>query len=69
MNWQPVHSSMISAIGYDAATHQLGVRLTNGRAYAYSGVSPGEHEAFLLSGSKGQHYNKRIKTRYAGRAL
>lgn len=65
MTLQPVQSSNIAAIGYDAETQVLTVQFHSGRSYNYANVPETEHLAFLDASSKGQFFNAHIKDQYA----
>lgn len=60
---QPVESSQVKAIGYDAATHTLAVQFTRGAGavYHYPDVTPELHAAFVSSESIGTFFGKHIK--------
>jgi hypothetical protein len=57
---QPVVSSHVRAIGYDAETERLYVKFDNG-TYVYDGVEQGTWEEFLGASSKGGFLAARIK--------
>ncbi len=59
---EPVTSSLISAIGYDAAQALLEVELVSGEIYGYAPVPPELYEAFREAASKGAFYNENIKS-------
>ena len=61
MNYQPVDSSNIEAVGYDPDSKTLGVRFKDGGIYHYEGVSPEKHQALLESKSAGSHFHQHIK--------
>lgn len=60
---EPVHSSQVKAIGYDAATQTLAVQFTRGAGaiYHYPEVTPELHAAFVSSESIGAFFGKHIK--------
>jgi hypothetical protein len=61
---EPVASSSIAAVGYDAAAQILHVRFVSGQAYLYHGV-PGQVHAHLLAAeSKGAYFNRAIRDVY-----
>lgn len=49
----PVESSNIEAIGYDAASQRMGVRFKRGAEYHYEGVPPKVAESILTAKSVG----------------
>ena len=60
---QPVESSQVRAIGYDAATSTLAVQFTRGEGavYHYPDVLPETHRAFMDAESIGTFFGKHIK--------
>lgn len=60
----PVASSNIASVGYDADTETLEVEFTNGSIYQYYNVSADLHAQFMNAGSKGQFLNAYIKNGY-----
>lgn len=60
-----VESSSIASIGYEPETATLIVEFRTGALYEYPGVSPEIHHAFLAAESKGAHFNRFIKGRFA----
>lgn len=64
MNMQPVISSMIAAVGYDADTKTLAVEFTKGGTYEYSDVPLEEWEAFQSAESVGKYFLAQIKPNY-----
>lgn len=64
MQFQPVTSSNVSEVGYDADTNTLGVRFHNGSEYHYTGVSEATFNALLTSESVGKYLNAVIKPQF-----
>lgn len=60
----PVSSSMLQAVGYDAANNALYVRFNNGKLYRYLDVPSGEYEAMRAADSVGRYLNGSIKPNY-----
>ena len=60
----PVSSSNVSAVGYDAPTHRLFVRFTNGSLYRYEGVTEATYRSFLAAPSKGQFVWQHLRDQY-----
>ena len=59
---QPVESSQIKAVGYDAETKTLAVTFNFGKAlYQYPNVEPSTFEAFRTSDSAGKFFGQHIK--------
>nr|WP_207626297.1 KTSC domain-containing protein [Mycolicibacterium wolinskyi] len=61
---EPVDSSNVSRIGYDAATEDLYVEFSSGRIYVYSRVPQASYEELLAADSKGSYMNREIKPNY-----
>jgi hypothetical protein len=62
---QPVDSSAVKAVGYDAATQTLFVQmLATMEVYAYEDVPAKVYDSFLSSKSKGRFYATKIKGQY-----
>lgn len=61
---EPVSSSNIASVGYDAASETLEVEFHNGTVYQYYNVPQGTYDQFLESPSKGQYLNIYIKNTY-----
>lgn len=55
MNLQPVDSSMLASVGYDAELQALVVLFNSGKAYQYHGVPPEVYEGLNQAGSKGRY--------------
>lgn len=64
MKREPVTSSNIVAIGYDAATQELEVEFRSGGIYRYSGVSQEQHEALIKAESIGKHFQAEIRNKF-----
>ncbi len=65
----PVNSSMISAVGYDAASKTMHVRFPNGSHYAYEGVSPEQHAALVGAKSIGKHFGQNVRGQFKHRMI
>lgn len=61
---QPVSSSNISAIGYDADTQTVYVAFLNGSTYSYKGVPAQEFENLRTAASVGSYLNRMFKNVY-----
>jgi hypothetical protein len=61
---QPVNSSNIAAIGYDAENQAVYVQFLNGSTYAYKGVPEHEFENLLTAPSVGSYLNRNFKNVY-----
>jgi hypothetical protein len=62
-------SSVIKRFDYQPETRELEVLFVTGRRYLYTGVPPGEAEAFRSAFAKGIYFNRRIRDRYPCREL
>ena len=68
MKRQPVQSSSISSVGYDAAARELHVEFaSSGHVYVYPDVDPEAHEALLGAASIGVHFGKHIRPNFEGK--
>ncbi|WP_267221601.1 KTSC domain-containing protein [Dyella silvae] len=61
---EPVASSNISSVGYDAPSETLEVEFSNGTVYQFYNISQGTYDEFLAASSKGQFFNVYIKNAY-----
>lgn len=64
MNRQPVESSQIASIGYDAATNTLEIDFKRGGVYQYSGFPAAEWARFKGAESTGSFFYRNIKGKY-----
>lgn len=62
---EPVVSSNIAAIGFDAASSVMRVQFNNGTLYDAEGASQADFDDFKMSKSKGVHFNKILKKAFA----
>jgi len=60
-NMQPVESSAVARIGYDAELEETFVEFIGGDLYAYEGVPAGVFEQLAHAESKGTFVNEVIK--------
>jgi hypothetical protein len=58
---QPVSSSSIAAIGYDADNQTVYVQFLDGTTYAYKGVPESEFENLRTAPSVGAYLNRNYK--------
>lgn len=64
MNRNPVTSSQIKSVGYDAATQTLELEFVHGGSvYQYQPFSPDAYQALMSAPSIGSHFLKQIKPR------
>ena len=64
---QPVRSSQVQAIGYDADKKELYVSWHSGKTSVYSSVPPAVHQNLLNAPSVGKAINLTVKHHYAHR--
>lgn len=64
MNRQPVTSSNIASIGYDADSQTLEIEFLNGGVYQYFDVPQHVHEELMNASSHGQYLAQNIKGVY-----
>jgi hypothetical protein len=61
---QPVESSSIASIGYDASVGTLEVEFSHGGIYHYYAVPREVHRAFVAADSHGRFFRTSIRDRY-----
>lgn len=64
MEMQPVDSSNLAAIGYDANTHTLAIEFKSGGTYEYYDVEESVYEGLRTASSHGQYFQSNIRGRY-----
>lgn len=64
MNRQPVKSSNVQSVGYDAKAKLLELEFSNGRTYQYEGVDTETYESLMQSASKGKYFFSSIRGKY-----
>lgn len=70
MEFQPVKSKNVAAIGYDPATQTLGIRFHNESSdYFYEHVPPALHVEFMKSESKGAFLHARVRGQFNHRKV
>ena len=65
MDREPVDSSNIESIGYDAASKILEVEFRNGSIYQYKGISQEIYNELMEADSVGSFLHRIIKNVYA----
>jgi len=63
----PVSSSVLAAVGYDAATAVLEIEFTSGDVYRYYAVPARVHRELTAAESPGAYFNRAINDRYPTR--
>lgn len=61
---EPVDSTNLAAIGYDASTKTLQVDFKNGRRYQYPNVPPETFAEFKAAASVGKYFAAHIKSEF-----
>lgn len=64
MNREPVTSSNIASIGYDADSQTLEIEFLNGGVYQYFDVPQHVHQELMNASSQGQYLAQNIKGAY-----
>ena len=64
MNRQPVTSSNIASIGYDAESQTLEIEFLNGGVYQYFDVPQHVYDGLIIADSHGQFLAQNIKGAY-----
>jgi hypothetical protein len=62
VEWTPVDSRAIAAVGYDGRT--LTVEFTSGRVYDHPNVPPSVYRELMNASSKGAYYSLNIRGKY-----
>ena len=57
---QPVESAALTSVGYDPQAQELHVQFKSGGQYAYSGVTPQQHQQLVGAPSIGRHLQENI---------
>lgn len=65
MDRDPVSSSNIVSLGYDAASETLEIEFKDGSVYQYYNVGEHLYQQFVAAPSKGQFFNVYIKNAVA----
>lgn len=61
MDYVPVSSSNVAAVGYDPASNTLGIRFLNGSEYHYHSVGEDVYQGLLTASSVGRYLNECVK--------
>jgi len=69
MQRQPVTSSNLRSVGYDAQTSTLEVEFHHGAVYQYFEVPESRFTELLAAASKGSYFNDHIKDQYRYRKV
>ena len=69
INFEPVVSSNISAIGFDALSSTMYVKFSSGQTYEASGATQADYDDFKMAKSKGSHFAKILKQSFAWKKI
>lgn len=69
MDRQPVDSSNLSSVGYDADAETLEVEFRNGSVYQYFGVPSATHQSLLQAPSVGSYFISHVRNSYNQRRV
>lgn len=61
---EPVDSSTMKSVGYEATSQMLEIEFDSGAVYQYLGVPARIHEELLRAESKGRYFNSEIRDVY-----
>lgn len=64
MQRQPVSSSNLAAIGYDASQQVLEIEFLNGGVYRYFDVPEGLFDQLMAAGSHGSFFSQNIRNQF-----
>lgn len=64
MKYQPVKSSNIDSVGYDAATQTMGIKFKGGAVHHYSNVPQSLHDELVGAKSVGGHFHKAVRGKF-----
>jgi hypothetical protein len=62
---QPVQSSNLVSVGYDATTYTLEIEFRDGRVYQYFEVPCAMHEQLMAAPSTGEFFQRSIRGAFA----
>jgi len=65
----PVESSNILGVGYDAESKTMAVQFKSGGTYYYPEVPQGDYDALLAAKSIGKHYHSHIRGKFLGKKI
>jgi hypothetical protein len=64
VDWTPVDSSNLAAVGYDKKQHILFISFLDGSIYSYDGVPPEEVTGLMKADSHGEYFYDNIRLVY-----
>lgn len=69
MNRQPVKSSNIKSVGYDATRRALEIEFQSGQIHEYANVPPEKHQALIKAKSVGQFFHRAIRSKHKSKQV
>lgn len=60
----PVVSTVLRSVGYDAQTHTLEIEFDSGHVYQYTDVPPNVHWELMHAESHGKYFDANIRDEY-----
>ncbi len=64
MTLQPVNSSNLSSVGYDADSQTLTIEFRKSGTYEFYDVPDSVHQALMSAGSHGEYFAHNIRGKY-----
>jgi hypothetical protein len=64
MKREPVESSNIRSVGYDASIERLEIEFANGNVYQYHNVPQQEYDEFMRANSQGRYFALHIRDQF-----
>lgn len=64
MKRQPVNSSNLASVGYDAASQTLEIEFHSGGIYQYFSVPPSQYNNLMTAVSLGSYFHHNIRDHY-----
>jgi hypothetical protein len=69
MQRQPVSSSNLSSVGYDAESQTLEIEFHSGAVYQYYGVPKSVYIGLMQAASQGSYFHRHIRSQYEYRQV
>lgn len=63
--FEPIRSSVLDGVKYDAASRTLSIAFDSGDVYDYQNVPEDVYRGLIAAGSKGQYFQSKIKGRFS----
>lgn len=68
MNRNPVKSSNLKSVGYNASTQTLEVEFKNGAVWHYEGVPQAKYDDMIEAESIGSYFSHNIRGKFEGKS-